>query len=338
MLPAMSVILLTTLIGVGQGLFLALFSAQSYALVGLLPRTDGHVFYAQGSAVAVAFLIAGLIASFFHLGRPERAWRSATQWRTSWLSREVIVLPAFMLVVALYGVAQGLRWNPVIATLPQGMALDAGVALGVAGSVLAFALFVCTAMIYACLPFLAEWHTPLTLVNYTLLGGASGFTLAAALAASLATGSSSSSAPHLVPFFAAWAIVITLLAAISRIASLWRNARLRPKSTAQSAIGVKHPTVVQTSQGFMGGSFNTREFFHGRSLRVLRNVKWAFLLLTFVLPLAGLGLGLARGQDSASTALLAAAFITQYVGLLLERWFFFAQANHPQNLYYQAVS
>ena len=40
MLPAMSVILLTTLIGVGQGLFLAMFSAQSYALVGLLPRTD----------------------------------------------------------------------------------------------------------------------------------------------------------------------------------------------------------------------------------------------------------------------------------------------------------
>jgi DMSO reductase anchor subunit len=36
-------------------------------------------------------------------------------------------------------------------------------------------------------------------------------------------------------------------------------------------------------------------------------------------------------------ALLAAAFLTQYVGLLMERWFFFAQANHPQNLYYQTV-
>ena len=334
MRPALSVILLTTLIGVGQGLFLALFSAQSHALAGLLPRTDSHVFYTQGSGVALAFLAAGLIASFFHLGRPERAWRTATQWRTSWLSREVIVLPAFMLAVALYGATHGLGWNPVLATLPQGVSLDAGVALGVLGSVLAFALFVCTAMIYACLPFLAEWHSPLTLLNYTLLGAASGFTLAASLASGLA----GPAAAHLAPFFAVWAIVLTTLAAVGRIATLWRNARIKPKSTSQSAIGIKHPTVVQKSQGFMGGSFNTREFFHGRSPRVLRSVKWAFLLLTFVLPLLCLALGLARGQDSASTALLAAAFIVQYLGLLMERWFFFAQANHPQNLYYQAVS
>ncbi len=335
MRPALSVILLTTLIGVGQGLFLAVFSAQSYALAGLLPRGEPHTFYALASGVALTFLAAGLIASFFHLGRPERAWRTATQWRTSWLSREVIVLPAFMLIVALYGAAHGWGWNPVIAVLPQGVRLDAGVALGMAGTLLAFALFLCTAMIYACLPFLAEWHTPLTLLNYTLLGGASGFTLAAALAAGLA----GAAAPHLAAFFAAWAMVLTLLAAIGRVASLWRNARLKPKSTTQSAIGVKHPKVVQKSQGFMGGgSFNTREFFHGRSAPVLRNVKWAFLLLTFVLPLSCLALGLTRGQGSASTGLLAAAFALQYVGLLLERWFFFAQANHPQNLYYQAVS
>ncbi len=51
------------------------------------------------------------------------------------------------------------------------------------GTVLAFALFVCTGMIYACLRFLAEWHSPLTPINYILLGGASGFTLAAAWAA-----------------------------------------------------------------------------------------------------------------------------------------------------------
>jgi hypothetical protein len=28
----------------------------------------------------------------------------------------------------------------------------------------------------------------------------------------------------------------------------------------------------------------------------------------------------------------------QYMGLIAERWFFFAQANHPQNLYYQTIS
>jgi sulfite dehydrogenase (quinone) subunit SoeC len=84
----------------------------------------------------------------------------------------------------------------------------------------------------------------------------------------------------------------------------------------------------------MGGSFNTREFFHGRSARLLRQVKWLFLLLVFPLPL---GL-LMVGATLASPALLLAAFAVQYLGLIAERWFFFAQANHPQNLYYQAVS
>jgi DMSO reductase anchor subunit len=45
----------------------------------------------------------------------------------------------------------------------------------------------------------------------------------------------------------------------------------------------------------------------------------------------------ALGVRSGSTGLLTAAFLLQYLGLLAERWFFFAQANHPQNLYYQTV-
>ncbi len=99
--PAFSVIFLTTLIGAAQGLFLALFTAQSYAAFKLLPQPDAHAFYGQGSLLALVLLVGGLVASFFHLGHPERAWRTATKWRTSWLSREVIVLPAFMGVVFL---------------------------------------------------------------------------------------------------------------------------------------------------------------------------------------------------------------------------------------------
>jgi hypothetical protein len=30
--------------------------------------------------------------------------------------------------------------------------------------------------------------------------------------------------------------------------------------------------------------------------------------------------------------------VLQYLGLLAERWFFLAQARHPQNLYYQTIS
>jgi DMSO reductase anchor subunit len=324
--PALSVILLTTLIGAGQGLFLALFTVQSYALVGLLPPIGGAEFYLQGSLIALTLLAAGLVASFFHLGRPERAWRSATQWRTSWLSREVIVLPAFMLVVVLYALVHGAGWTQPIVILPQGPPIDASVVAGVLGTALAFALFVCTGMIYACLRFLAEWHTPLTPVNYILLGGASGFTLAAGLAAL--------SVPKLAGFLSGWAIVITLSGAIGRVAALWRNARLKPRSTVQSAIGVKHPAVVQKSQGFMGRSFNTREFFHGAAARRLHLAKYAFLVLAFGLPV----ILLVAGRHAPSAALLVSAFVVQFGGLLIERWFFFVQARHPQNLYYQAIS
>jgi DMSO reductase anchor subunit len=131
---------------------------------------------------------------------------------------------------------------------------------------------------------------------------------------------------------AAWAAIITLLGLFSRSASLYRNARLKPKSTLQTAVGIKHPKIVQKTQGFMGGSFNTREFFHGRPVAVLRAVKWFFLLAAFPLPL------LLLSASHGGAGLLAAAFALQYAGLLAERWYFFAQANHPQNLYYQSIA
>lgn len=323
--PAFSVIFLTTLLGAGQGLFLALYTAQLYAFFDLMPVLDSRGFHGLGTATALAFLAAGLLASFFHLGHPERAWRAAAQWRTSWLSREVIVLPAFMAVVALYGLAHYLKITAPLFALPGGRQVDATLVLGAIGTLLAFGLFVCTAMIYACLRFLQEWHTPLTVINYVLLGAASGFTLATALAGM--------AAPEATRFLAGWAAVLAVAALVFRYASLVRNARLKPKSSVQTAIGVKHPKIAQKSQGFMGGSFNTREFFHGRPPGVLRSVKWVFLALAFPLPLAMLAIG----QAGTRTELLLLAFAVQYLGLLAERWFFFAQARHPQNIYYQSL-
>ena len=72
MRPALSVLLLTTLIGAGQGLFVALFAVAIATYEGILPPA-GPAFHRGGALVALAFLGGGLIASFFHLGRPERA-------------------------------------------------------------------------------------------------------------------------------------------------------------------------------------------------------------------------------------------------------------------------
>ena len=324
MKPPFSVIFLTTFIGIGQGLFLALYTGQLYAFFDLLPPQDGRTFYAIGSAISLAFLGAGLFASFFHLGHPERAWRSAAMWRTSWLSREVIVLPAFIGIVFLYGVAHWYKVSMPVIELPGGHNVDITLVLGAIGTVLSFTLFICTGMIYGCLRFMQEWHTPLTPINFTLFGGASGFLLASVFATIMS--------PPIIGFYAGWAIVLTLLAFVSRSASLWRNARIKPKSSLSTAIGIKHPHIVQISPGSMGGSFNTRAFFHGKSANFIRAIKPGFIIMTFVLPLTFLSAGLT------SPPMLIAAFVIQYAGLLTERWFFFAEVNHPQNLYYQKVA
>ena len=323
MRPAFSVIFLTTLIGAGQGLFLALVAGQFYWTIGATEVQEGGVFYAGGSVIALAFLGLGLFASFFHLARPERAWRAATQWRTSWLSREVILLPATMGGIFLYGAFHWFGFKPVLMTFSNMKTLDLTMAMGYAGAGVTLLLFICTGMIYASIKFIQEWATPLTVVNYVLLGTASGFVLATAYA--MAFGS------HLADFYAGGAVALTVMAFLGRAASLWRNRRLKYLSSLQSAIGLHHRQLRQLTRGFLAGSFNLKEFFHPGSPHLLQLLTAVFVILVFVLPL-GL-LVLAWGE--ASLAGFVAAFLIQYAGLLAERWVFFAEANHPQNLYYQ---
>jgi len=323
--PAFSVIFLTTLIGVGQGLFLAVFTGQSYSAVQLVSTQDSVAFYGLGGLIALLFLIGGLIASFFHLGRPERAWRAAAMWRTSWLSREVIVLPTLMVLVFIYTVMQFLDLDTVLYTSKAGNVLHLSLIVGTAAAIATFFLFICTSMIYATIKFIQEWACALTVINYLLLGTASGFTLAAAFA--------SANAPELLALYGNWAIIITASAFFTRGGALIRNSRIKAISTMQTAIGVRHKKIQQKAMGMQGGSMNTRDFFHHKTAAFLRIIKWSFMILVFPLPIILLW----SGVNSGSTSVLLGAFIIQYVGLVAERWFFFAQANHPQNLYYQTT-
>ena len=315
MRPAFSVVFLTTLCGAAQGLMLALVAMEFAAGVGVL-APPALPFYVAGAAAAVVLGGLGLLASFFHLGHPERAWRAIAMWRTSWLSRECLALPVFLALAFMYGGAHAL-------SLPQGYTLT----LGIAAVLAAAALFVCTAMIYSCLRFLQEWASPWTMVNFVLLGCASGFTLAALCAACFA--------PWLTGPLALCACMLTVAGCLSRLASLARNARLQPKSTVQSATGIVAQKVVQKSRGFTGSTFNMREFFHGKSPRTLQTVKYGFLLGAFLVPFILLVLSLFLPTP---VVLLLVAFVVQYAGLVAERWFFFAEAQHPQNIYYQQAS
>jgi DMSO reductase anchor subunit len=325
MQPAFSVIFLTTLIGMGQGLFLAIYTEQVYSVLQVVQKTSTDTFYGIASGVALILLVLGLVASVFHLGRPERAWRAASMWRTSWLSREVIVLPIAMGLIFLYGMVHFMGWNITLLTIGS-VVIDLSLVIGAVTTIAVFSLFIATGMIYACLKFLQEWHSPLTVINYILLGSVSGFTMAALVAAY--------KQPEVVPFFVGWSIVLLVFAFIFRVTALIRNKHLRPKSTVQTAIGIRHNHIKQTSMGFMGGSVNTRDFFHGKTRFFIRSIKTIFLVMVFFIPLLLLIVALFKS----SIMILSITIITMYIGLLAERWYFFAEGNHPQNIYYQTIS
>ena len=307
--PAFSILFFTTLAGAAQGLLVALALAQMAGVA-----TEGNLVL-RAVGLGVALLLAGLAASFLHLGHKMRAWRAVLMWRTSWMSREVIVMPAYIALAAL--------WWLLLYTGSDGALARALPWAIVAGALL---LWYCTAMIYACLRFIQEWAHWSTVANFILIGLASGSALACALAASAGEGA-------LLAALAPWTALATLLAALARWHSLRRNAALRPVSTLQSATGIPARKLVQKSMGMSAGAFNTREFFHGASQLALRNVRWAFVLGLFVLPLA---LQLCA-LTSAATWPWAWAALLQAPSLIAERWVFFAQAKHPQNLYYQVV-
>jgi DMSO reductase anchor subunit len=313
MRPPFSVVFLTTLCGAAQGLLIALVAMEFAAAAGVLSMPP-QSFFVAGAAVCVVLGALGLFASFFHLGHPERAWRAVSQWRTSWLSRECLAVPAFLALAFLYG-------------LMHALAMDGSLIVGLIAVCAAAALYLCTAMIYACLRFLQEWASPFTLVNFVLLGCGSGFTLAALVAAAYYQ--------PLVMVLGPCACILIAAGCMSRMASLARNARLHPKSTVQSATGIRADKVVQKSQGFTSSSFNMHEFFHGKGPAALAAVKAAFLMGAFIIPFI---LIMLASSLSAPVGILAAAFIVQYLGLLAERWFFFAEARHPQNLYYQRAA
>lgn len=324
MKPAFSVIFLTTLIGAGQGLFMAYYSAELLALLSILDVAQVAGSSRAGLA-SLALLIAGLIASFFHLGHPERAWRAAAMWRTSWLSREVIALPLAMGMIFLYALLQLTGNQIVVYYLANGTPVNLDIVIGYVAIFAVLLLFLCTAMIYTTLKFLPQWHSPLTVLNFLLMGSASGFTLATAM--------STHYDPHLFGYFSAFAIALTIAAFVSRFASLIRNRNLRKPSTLQSAIGIHHPTIRQMAQGAMGGSFNTRAFIHTYGAAVVKLARRFFLLAAFVLPVILLII-----SDESALVICALAFVIQFLGLLVERWYFFIEAEHPQNVYYQMIS
>ena len=150
--PAKSVIIFTTLSGIGFGMLF---------FIGLGMIVPEGLLAFIWFAIAYLFAVGGLIASTFHLKHPERALGAFTQWQTSWLSREGVLAVITLLVMAAYGaglVFLGTRFAY----------------LGYAGAALSVLTVFATSMIYAQLKTVPRWRdlsTPLMFLGYAAAGG-----------------------------------------------------------------------------------------------------------------------------------------------------------------------
>lgn len=307
--PAYSVIFFTTASGAGFGILAIL---GLLAVAGALPPD----FWLGVVSLGLAFglIVGGLLSSTKHLGRPERAWRAFSQWRSSWLAREGVAAVATFVPAGLFSFG----W--VVLGLTNGWVA----AMGLATAICAAIAVSSTAMIYASLIPIAQWHSRFTLPGYLLYSLTSGLVLLNAILHVLGLRSG---------ILLAAGILFTL------ISLGWKIATWRHNDTSPS------PVTINSATGLAGGSVRSVEWPHTEEnylmkemgFKVARNhrdrLRAVALLAAFALPAALLVIALMIGGAFATLLSLVAA-ASQILGLLVERWLFFAEAKHTVTLYY----
>ncbi|TGS11025.1 dimethyl sulfoxide reductase anchor subunit [Mesorhizobium sp. M2E.F.Ca.ET.209.01.1.1] len=307
--PAFSVVFFTTATGAGYGLL---------ALLGLLGGLEfipaDFWLGLAGMALALGLIVAGLLSSTGHLGRPERAWRAFSQWRSSWLSREGVASVATFIPAALFGIG----W--VFFGEGGGWVAAAGL-LAAAGAVVT----VCTTgMIYASLKPIAQWHSRYTLPAYLIFAAMTGSSLANALLQGFNMGSSAVLAFALLATLAGWGWKL----------ATWRhNDRLEIPTTANTATGLAGGTVRSIEWPHTEENYLLKEMGFRIARKHSAKLRWITQALAFVVPIVLLILAFMAPWPLASMASALAA-VSQFAGMLVERWLFFAEAKHTVTLYY----
>jgi DMSO reductase anchor subunit len=299
MKPVFSVIFFTVSSGAGLGLL---------ALLVVVDLASG-VFDAPAlltiGIVAMVLVTAGLVSSTFHLANPKNAWRAVSQFRRSWLSREGVFALLLYPAAAAYFTSAALAWTGGVHVLA-----------GLATLVLAWATLFCTGMIYACLKTIPRWHSPLVPLNYMLLGHLSGALLLVALGVPL--GADAGAVVML-------ALLFLVAAAVAKIAYFGKF-RAPGKHTLKQAIGMRTAASAKLlDAGHTHGTFLTSEFGFRSARERATLLRIVALVAAFAVPLLVLLM-------APQAAFLAVA--TCLAGLLVERWLFFAEAEHVVRLYH----
>ena len=316
--PALSVIFFTTLSGAGYGL---LTWCALAALAQALPARPLLI----SLAMALVLVTIGLLSSLGHLGKPQRAWRAFSQWRSSWLSREGVssvltFVPAVLVGAALLpGMLAPAQTGSTVALSAWGMLACIALIVG------AIATVVCTAMIYASLKPIPAWRHRLVVPVYLLFALLTGGLLLAAVA------SLSGASPGNLPAMAAVGLALALWVLKRRY---WHAIDTTPlPATRGEAVAMPGREVKVFERPHTEENYLTREMGfvvarkHARRLRQVAVVLFALVPALLMLPV-WVFVHLDAGPWFASAALAALA------GTFVERWLFFAQARHLVTLYY----
>ncbi|GAB4258972.1 MAG: dimethyl sulfoxide reductase anchor subunit [Pararhodobacter sp.] len=288
--PAPSLILFTTLSGLGFGL-LAFLGLGVIEPVGL----RAFLWFATGYGLATL----GLAVSAFHLGRPERALRAFSQWRSSWLSREAVLSVGALLFLAPHALAL-IVWNRPL------------IGFGAIGGLLALQTVLATSMIYAQLRTVPRWH------HWT--------TPAVFLLAAITGGALLSGMPALSHMLLAWLAVALMLHWI-----LGDNRLAATGSTLGTATGLgERGSLRALEPPHTGTNYLLREMVHVVGRGHATKLRVIALMLGCILP------SVLIWAAPASMAVWLLAVLSHLLGMLVGRWLFFAQAEHVVGLYYGA--
>lgn len=307
--PAFSVIFFTVSSGAGFGLFALLVLADLLGLGGGL-STEQKL---MAGIIALFLISAGLSSSVFHLANPKNAWRAFSRYRTSWLSREGVFAMAFFPFAIVYLGLTWLSWEDY-----NGLRIG----MGIVAAIIAWVTIFSTGMIYACLKTIRQWNSPLVPANYLALG----HFLGALILLALASGGEVQLHAYLTIAFV-WLVAAATLKAIYYF---W-IASPGATSTIKTATGFTRGTVRLLDTGHTHDTFLTQEF----GFKIAR--KYALLLKIFVFIAAfavPAGLLLTMQSSQVNLAVVAGVAI---LGIVAERWLFFAEARHVVNLYHGAL-
>lgn len=306
--PAFSVIFFTTLSGMGYGLW---FFVSYQSLLGGSEYAKSNT---SGLLLGFVLVSGGLLSSTLHLGKPLRAWRAFSQWRTSWLSREgVFAIACF--IPAVIWIAQYYLHRDFI---PYSV-------LSVFLAILSVATVACTAMIYASLKPIPAWQHDYVVPVYLLFALLTGGLLATAVSPAQPRSSVELSSFGFI-------LLVILLAVMKK--RYWKDVDSQTLPSRASALGLKQEQIVSVfERPHTEANYLTTEMGfvlarkHSQKLRMISVMLFAWLPILFCVAALMLPLAFAR-------YLMLAAVVFAYLGAVVERWLFFAEAKHAVMQYY----